>query len=90
MLISPLINLFGLVLVLPFGLWQLRGFELGEITSGMWALLGYCAIAASVLSTWLWLTGLKHVPAAIPASDMPRLEVSLAASCSSRLLPPTP
>ena len=63
MRISPLINMFGLVLVLPFGLWQLRGFDLGGITSGMWALLGYCAIAASVLSTWLWLTGHKHVPA---------------------------
>ena len=63
MRISALINLFGFVLVLPLGLWQLRGFDLGSIGTGSWALLAYYAIAASVLSTWLWLTGLKHVPA---------------------------
>ena len=63
MRISALINLFGFALVLPFGLWQLRGFDLGSIGAGSWALLVYYSIAASVLSTWLWLTGLRHVPA---------------------------
>jgi len=29
----------------------------------LWVLIVVYAIAASVLSTWLWLSGLKHVPA---------------------------
>jgi len=63
MRISALINLFGLLLILPFGLWQMRTFDFGTLGLGMWELLVFYAIAASTLSTWLWLTGLKHVPA---------------------------
>ncbi|MEO8136775.1 MAG: DMT family transporter, partial [Betaproteobacteria bacterium] len=63
MRISALINLFGLALVLPFGLWQARGFDFAVIDAGAMGLLVYYAIAASMLSTWLWLSGLKYVPA---------------------------
>jgi drug/metabolite transporter (DMT)-like permease len=63
MRISALINLFGLALILPFGLWQARAYDFGALGPGLWALLVYYAIAASILSTWLWLTGLKVVPA---------------------------
>jgi drug/metabolite transporter (DMT)-like permease len=63
MRISALINLFGLALILPFGLWQATTFTFAALGPGTLALLVYYAIAASVLSTWLWLTGLKHVPA---------------------------
>ena len=34
-----------------------------SLSAEHWALLLYYAIAASVLSTWLWLSGLKTVPA---------------------------
>jgi drug/metabolite transporter (DMT)-like permease len=63
MRISALINLFGLVLILPFGLWQARTFAFGMLSTGTWLLIVYYAIAASTLATWLWLSGLKHVPA---------------------------
>ena len=63
MRISALINLFGLALILPFGLWQARTFEFGSLSAGHWALITYYSIAASMLSTWLWLSGLKTVPA---------------------------
>ena len=63
MRISALINLFGLLLILPFGLWQMRTFDFGALRPETWGVLVYYAIAASMLSTWLWLTGLKHVPA---------------------------
>ena len=63
MRISALINLFGLVLILPFGVWQMQKFDFSTLHFGSWALLAYYAIAASMLSTWLRLTGLKHVPA---------------------------
>ena len=38
-------------------------FDFARITTTLWILIGFYAIAASVLSTWLWLTGLRHVPA---------------------------
>ena len=60
---SALLNLAGLVFMLPFGLWQMRSFEFNQVSAGMWQLLVAYAVAASVLSTWLWLTGLKRVPA---------------------------
>jgi drug/metabolite transporter (DMT)-like permease len=62
---SALLNAWGWALILPFALWQLwhTGFELRSISPANWLLLGYYAVAASVLSTWLWFTGLRHVPA---------------------------
>ena len=61
--ISALINLWGLALVLPFGLWQALRFDFGSVAPGSWWLLVFYSIAASVVTVWLWMTGLKHVPA---------------------------
>ena len=61
--ISAVINLWGLALVTPFALWQVRDFSPGVIPMSSWVLLVIYAIAASVLTVWLWMTGLKHVPA---------------------------
>lgn len=63
MRISALINLWGLALMLPLGLWQGARFAFGAVSAGMWGLLVFYALAASMISTWLWLTGLKSVPA---------------------------
>jgi len=62
--ISALINLWGLVLVTPFGLWQALSFDFGAVTPSIWALLVFYALAASMWSVWLWMRGLVHVPAA--------------------------
>lgn len=61
--VSALINLWGLALVTPFGWWQARGFDFGAMTFGLCALLVFYALSASMVSTWLWLSGLRHVPA---------------------------
>ena len=61
--ISALINLWGLALVLPFGLWQALRFDFGSVAPGSWWLLVFYSIAASVVTVWLWMTGLAHVPA---------------------------
>ena len=62
--ISALINGWGLILVTPLGLWQALSFDFGAPAAGHWlGLVGYAA-AASVLTVWLWMTGLKRVPAA--------------------------
>ena len=61
--ISALINLWGLALVTPLGLWQARGFDFSAIGAGTWALLVFYAIASSMVTVWLWMHGLAKVPA---------------------------
>ena len=61
--ISALINLWGLCLITPLGLWQLQGFDFETVSAGIWGLLVFYAIAASVVTVWLWMHGLRHVPA---------------------------
>ncbi len=63
MQISAWINLVGFVLMLPLGIRQGLHFDFARITPALWTLIVVYAIAASVLSTWLWLSGLRHVPA---------------------------
>jgi drug/metabolite transporter (DMT)-like permease len=61
--ISALINLWGLALVAPLALWQARNFDFGAVTAPTWVLLVFYAIAASMVTVWLWMMGLRHVPA---------------------------
>jgi drug/metabolite transporter (DMT)-like permease len=62
--IAALINLWGFVLMTPPGLWLAWRFDFVSVSPGIWALLVFYALAASVWTVWLWMTGLKHVPAA--------------------------
>lgn len=62
--ITALINLWGLVLMTPFGIYAALRFDFGSVPSGLWLLLVFYALAASVWTVWLWMTGLKTVPAA--------------------------
>jgi drug/metabolite transporter (DMT)-like permease len=61
--ISAIVNLWGLALVTPLGLWQALHFDFGVVRPATWSLLGFYAIAASMATVWLWMTGLRHVPA---------------------------
>jgi drug/metabolite transporter (DMT)-like permease len=60
--ISALINLWGLALVTPFGVWQARSFDFAAVPLASWALLVFYAVAASMVTVWLWMRGLRHVP----------------------------
>jgi len=62
--ISSLINLWGFVLSMPFGIWFALQFDFSAVRFGTWALLVVYALAASIWTVWLWMTGLRHVPAA--------------------------
>jgi drug/metabolite transporter (DMT)-like permease len=61
--ISALVNLWGLALVTPFGLWQALRFDFGAVAPATWSLLLFYSLAASMWAVWLWMTGLRHVPA---------------------------
>jgi len=77
--ISALINLWGLALVTPLGIWQALSFDFSTVTSSSWGLLGFYSIAASMVTVWLWMTGLRHVPAAKAGIFTVMLPVSAAA-----------
>jgi drug/metabolite transporter (DMT)-like permease len=62
--ITALINLWGFALMTPLGLWMAWRFNFSQVPSGIWLLLVFYALAASVWTVWLWMTGLKTVPAA--------------------------
>ncbi|MDT0137156.1 DMT family transporter [Acidovorax sp. PRC11] len=62
--ITALINLWGFVLATPLGLYTALQFDFAAVRPGMWLLLVFYALAASVWTVWLWMTGLKAVPAA--------------------------
>jgi len=61
--ISAIINLWGFALVTPLGIWAAWDFDFGTVRVGTWGLLVFYALAASVWTVWLWMTGLKTVPA---------------------------
>ena len=61
--IAAIINLNGFVLSTPMGLYIAWQFDFGAVSLSAWALLVFYALAASVWMVWLWMTGLKTVPA---------------------------
>lgn len=62
--ISALINLWGLVLVTPLGVWAALSFDFASVRTPIWGGLALYAFAASMWTVWLWMTGLKKIPAA--------------------------
>ena len=48
----------------PFGLYFALDFNFAAVAGGTWWLLIFYALAASVWTVWLWMTGLKSVPSA--------------------------
>lgn len=77
--ISAIINLWGLALVTPAGLWAARHFDFASVDAPLWGLLLFYGLAASVWTVWLWMTGLKTVPASRAGVFTVMLPVSAAA-----------
>ncbi len=62
--ITSLINLWGFALSTPMGVYVAWSFDFTAVTWNMWLLLVFYALAACMWTVWLWMTGLKVVPAA--------------------------
>lgn len=77
--ISAIINLWGFALVTPVGAWAAWHFDFGAVGAPLWALLLFYGLAASVWTVWLWMTGLKIVPASRAGVFTVMLPVSAAA-----------
>lgn len=76
--ISALINLWGLALVSPLAIWQALSFDFGAPHALDWGLLAYYAATASVVTVWLWMAGLRGLPAAQAGVFMVFLPISTA------------
>lgn len=61
--IAALINLWGLGLMTPLALSVMASFEPAALDAPLWLLLVFYSLAASVWTVWLWMTGLRSVPA---------------------------
>jgi drug/metabolite transporter (DMT)-like permease len=77
--ITALINLWGFALMTPLGLYAAWSFDFGTVTQGTWLLLVFYALAASVWTVWLWMTGLRTVPVARAGVFTVMLPISAAA-----------
>jgi drug/metabolite transporter (DMT)-like permease len=77
--ISSLINLWGFLLVTPLGIWQALKFDFSSVPASVWLLLLFYSLAASMWTVWLWMTGLKTVPAAKAGVFTVMLPISAAA-----------
>ena len=62
--ITSLINLWGFALSTPMGVYMALSFDFAAVGWATWALLLFYALAACMWTVWLWMTGLKVVPAA--------------------------
>ncbi|WP_374350099.1 DMT family transporter [Chitinimonas sp.] len=61
--ITALINLWGFVLMTPFGAFIAWHFDFAALPVVNWLFLLFYGLAASMWSVWLWMSGLRSVPA---------------------------
>ncbi|CAM5202282.1 Drug/metabolite transporter (DMT)-like permease OS=Castellaniella defragrans OX=75697 GN=HNR28_000281 PE=4 SV=1 [Castellaniella defragrans] len=61
--ISALVNLWGFILMMPAGAWIALDFDFAAVSLSSWLLLLFYAMSASIWTVWLWMTGLRSVPA---------------------------
>lgn len=61
--IAAVINAWGFALMTPMGLYIALQFDFGAVPVSIWLLLLFYGLAASVWTVWLWMTGLKSIPA---------------------------
>ena len=58
-------HLFGLLLMLPLGVSSLLAFDYASVPAGIWALVLWYGLSASIFSFWLWMKGIRHVPGSL-------------------------
>ncbi|WER46977.1 DMT family transporter [Cupriavidus sp. WKF15] len=72
-------HLIGGLLMLPLGFIPLLDFDLSTVPMQTWLMLLWYALSASVFSFWLWMKGIRHVPAQLAGVFTSVLPVAAAA-----------
>lgn len=62
--IAAMVNVWGLVLSTPLGIYFAWNFAFANVRIVHWGLLLFYSLASGMISVWLWMTGLRYVPAA--------------------------
>jgi drug/metabolite transporter (DMT)-like permease len=70
---------FGLLLMLPFGIVSLIGFDFATVAPRIWMLVVWYALSASIFSFWLWMKGIRYVPGQLAGVFTAVLPVAAAA-----------
>ncbi|MXN30120.1 EamA family transporter [Delftia sp. CH05] len=76
--ITSIVNLWGFALSTPFGLYLAWHFDFGSVQWSIWGLLLFYALVACVWTVWLWMTGLRSVPASQAGTFTVLLPISAA------------
>ncbi len=53
---------FGLLLMLPVGASAMLHFDYASVPANIWGAVVWYSLSASILSFWLWMKGIRHVP----------------------------
>lgn len=72
-------HLFGLFLMLPLGATALWHFDYASVPAGTWALVVWYGLSASIVSFWLWMKGIRHVPGSLAGVFSAVLPIAAAA-----------
>lgn len=72
-------HLFGFLLMLPLGVKALSGFDYTAVPPGIWALVLWYGLSASIFSFWLWMKGIRHVHGSLAGVFSAVLPVAAAA-----------
>jgi drug/metabolite transporter (DMT)-like permease len=54
-------HFFGFLLMLPLGFSALFSFDFSSVSFGIWSLVLWYGLSASIFSFWLWMKGIRHV-----------------------------
>jgi len=65
--IATWVTVYGTMMFLVPGVWQLRGFEPEHVPAAAWLSVGYSATFVTVIAFVLWFRGLQRVPASTAA-----------------------
>ncbi|RKP50561.1 DMT family transporter [Trinickia fusca] len=72
-------HLFGLLLMLPLGAQALASFDYARVPAGIWPLVLWYGLSASIFSFWLWMKGIRHVHGSLAGVFSAVLPVAAAA-----------
>lgn len=62
--IAAIVNVWSLALSTPLGIYFAWDFAFAKVQAAHWGLLLFYSLASGMISVWLWMTGLRYVPAA--------------------------
>lgn len=61
--VTAWMNAWGLLWIAPLAAAPALAFDYPSVTVAQWSLFALYAVSASIITVWLWMHGLRHIPA---------------------------